>query len=162
MRIKVGKVRKLPELQPNMQKVTVESTMSGWLTMKDEELTLHALTAAVCKRRSETGQAQSLSDNLVAHFKRAHERPATNPNHYPESGTEEEKERWQAHEAREWIRKLMPLYAEEVNWQKPIDAFRNATLEKDESSQNFLTRLKGLWGDRVGDSRVGGRRSSAT
>ena len=51
-KIKLGKVRKLPELQPNMLKVTVESTMSGWLTMNDEELTLHALTAAVKARRS--------------------------------------------------------------------------------------------------------------
>ena len=63
----------------------------------------------------------------------------------PSDGKRFGRESWQARESRDWIRKMMPLYAEEVNWQKPIDALRKATIDKDESHQNFLTRLKGLW-----------------
>ena len=83
----------------------------------------HSLTKAVEKLPKKTREAESLSDKLPLFYKIARERPVTDPHHYPKSGTDDEKEAWEARHARLWIEKVKPIYVEDVDWPLTIEAF---------------------------------------
>ena len=129
-----------------MNNRTVESQLDGWMQYPDADLSQHSLTKAVSKTTKKSHEAESLSDKLALFFKIARERPDTDPRHFPRSGTDDEKEEWEAREAREWIAKVKPIYIEDdVDWSLTVEAFQNAKKDSTESNRNFMTRLKGLW-----------------
>ena len=128
-----------------MSNRTIESTLDGWKTFADSDLSQHALTRAVSKLAKKTRETESLSDKLPLSYKIARERPLTDPLCYPSGGTEVEKEAWEAREARLWIEKVKPIYVEDVDWSLTIDTFNKGKKDSAESNLNFLTRLKGLW-----------------
>ena len=90
-------------------------------------------------------EAESLSDKLSLFFKIARERPHHDPRCFPKSGSDEEKEKWEAREAREWIEKVKPIYMEDVDWSLSAEAFEKGKKDSAESNLNFTHRLKGLW-----------------
>ena len=90
-------------------------------------------------------EAESLSGKLSLFFKIARERPHHDPRHFPKSGTDEEKEAWEAREAREWIEKVKPIYAEDVDWSLSVEAFEKGKKDSTENNLNFTHRFKGLW-----------------
>ena len=100
----------------------------------------------MAKLTKKSRETQSLSDKLALFFnKTARERPDTHPLHYPKLVTEDEKEEWEAREARLWIEKVKPIYVEDVDWSITVRAFREAKKDSGESNLNFVTRLKGIW-----------------
>ena len=128
-----------------MSSRTVESTSDGWKTFTDSDLSQHSLTKAVEKLPKKAREEESLSDTLPLFYKIARERPVTDPHHYPKSGTDDEKEAWEAREARLWIEKVKPIYVEDVDWSLTIAAFEKGKKDSAESNLNFSTRLKGMW-----------------
>ena len=143
--LRLHRPRLLTELSGHMSNRTIESTLDGWKTFADSDLSQHALTRAVSKLAKKTRETESLSDKLTLSYKIARERPLTDPLCYPSGGTEIEKEAWEAREARLWIEKVKPIYVEDVDWSLTIDTFNKGKKDSTESNLNFLTRLKGLW-----------------
>ena len=128
-----------------MNSRTIESTLDGWKTFAGSDLSQHSLTKAVSKLPKKTRETEPLSDKLSLFYKIARERPHTNPHCCPSMGTDDEKEAWEAREARLWIEKVKPIYVEDVDWSLTIAAFEKGKKDSTESNLNFLTRLKGLW-----------------
>ena len=149
--LKLHRPRQLPGLTSAMNSRTIESTLDGWKTFADSDLSQHSLTKAVEKLPKKTREAESLSDKLPLFYKIARERPHTDPHRYPSMGTDDEKEAWEAREARLWIEKVKPIYVEDVDWSLTIAAFEKGKKDSAESNLNFTTRLKGLWGHHAGD-----------
>ena len=143
--LKLHRPRQLPELTSTMNSRTIESTLDGWKTFADSDLSQHSLTKAVSKLPKKTRETESLSDKLSLFYKIARERPHTDPLRYPSRGTEDEKEAWEAREARLWIEKVKPIYVEDVDWSLTIATFDKGKKDSTESNLNFLTRLKGMW-----------------
>ena len=144
--MKFSRPRQLAGLTNSMDSRTVESTLDGWMTYPDADLSQHSLTKAVEKLAKKSRETESLSDKLPLFFKIARERPGHDPQHFPKSGTDEEKEVWEAREAREWIKKVKPIYVEDIDWSLTVQAFENANKDAGESNLNFITRFKGLRG----------------
>ena len=128
-----------------MNSRTIEATLDAWTTYSDQDLSQHSLTKAVEKLPKKSRETESLSDKLSLFYKIARERPDTDPHHFPKSGTDDEKEAWEAREARLWIEKVKPIYVEDVDWSLTIEAFEKGKKDSAESNLNFTTRLKGLW-----------------
>ena len=62
---------------------------------------------------------------------------------YPKKiGTEEEKEAWEAKEARLWIVKVKPIYVQDADWSITVNAFRDAKKGTWESNSNFISRKR--------------------
>ena len=143
--LRLHRPRMLTELSNNMSNKTIESTLDGYKTFADSDLSQHTLSKAVSKLAKKTRETESLSDKLTLAYKIARDRPLTDPLCYPSGGTEIEKEAWEAREARLWIEKVKPIYVEDVDWSLTIDTFNKGKKDSTESNLNFLTRLKGLW-----------------
>ena len=144
--VKIARPRQLQGLNNTMNHRTIEATLDGWSSYPDGDLSQHSLTKAVEKLAKKARETESLSDMLPLFFKIALERPGHDPHHFPKSGTDEEKEAWEAREAREWIKKVKPIYVEDIDWSLTVQAFENGEKDSAESNLNFTTRLKGLWG----------------
>ena len=144
--VKFSRPRQIPELTNSMNNRTVESTLDGWMQYPDADLLQHSPTKAVSKLGKKSREIESPSDKLPLFFKIARERPDHDPRHFPKSGSDEEKEAWEAREAREWIKKVKTIYIEEIDWSLAVEAFENGKKDSAESNLNFTTRLKGLWG----------------
>ena len=80
---------------------------------------------------------ESLSDKLPLFYKIACERPDSDPGSFPNSGADDEKEAWEAHEARLWIGKVEPLYTEDVDWSLTVEAIEKGKKDATESDLNF-------------------------
>ena len=98
----------------------------------------------MAKLTNKSREVESLSDKLALFFKIARERPGTHPLHYPELGTGDEKEEWEAREARLCIEKVKPIYVEDADWSITVRAFKEAKKDPGESNLNFMPRLKGI------------------
>ena len=144
--LKFHRPRQLPGLTSAMNSRTIESTLDGWKTFADSDLSQHSLTKAVEKLPKKTRETESLSDKLPLFYKIARERPHTDPHRHPSMGTGDEKEAWEAREARLWIGKVKPIYVEDADWSLTIAAFEKGKKDSAESNLNFTTRLEGLWG----------------
>ena len=143
--MKFSRPRQVPELANSMNNRTVESTLDGWVQYPDGDLSRHSLSKAVAKITKKSRKTESLSDKLALFFKIARERPDTHPLHYPKSGTQDEKEEWEAREAKLRIEKVKPIYIEDIDWSITVRAFAEARTDSTESNLNFMTRLKGIW-----------------
>ena len=66
---------------------------------------------------------ESLLGKLPLFYKIACERPDSDPDSFPNSWTDDEKEAWEAHEARLWIDKVGPLYTEDADWSLTVEVF---------------------------------------
>ena len=89
--MKLSRACQLPELTNQMDNATAEGLLDSWLQYPDGDLSQHSLAKAVAKLTKKSREAESLSGKLALFFKIAHEKPDTDPLHYPKSGTEEEK-----------------------------------------------------------------------
>ena len=142
--MKIARPRQIAELANSMNNRSVEATLDSLPTYPDADLSQHSLTKAVAKLSKKSCEAESLSDKLPLFFKIARERPHHDPRHFPKSGTDEEKEAWEAREAREWIEKVKPIYAEDVDWSLSVEAFEKGKKDSTENNLNFTHRFKGL------------------
>ena len=115
---KLARARQLPELTSTMNNSTVESQLDSWIQYSDGDLSQQSIARAVAKMSKTPRETESLAGKLALHFKMARERPDTDPSHFPKAGTEDEKEKWGACEARLWIEKVKPIYVEDtVLWE---------------------------------------------
>ena len=96
--MKIARPRQLAGLTNSMNNRTVEATLDSWSSYPDADLSQHSLTRAVEKLAKKSREAESLSDELPLFYKIARERPDHHPHSYPKSGTDEEKEAWEARE----------------------------------------------------------------
>jgi hypothetical protein len=138
--VKIARPRQLAGLTNSMNNRTVEATLDSWSSYPDADLSQHSLTRAVEKLAKKSREAESLSDKLSLFYKIARERPDHSPHSYPKSGTDEEKEAWEAREAREWIEKVKPIYAEDVDWSLSAEAFEKGKKDSTENNLNFTHR----------------------
>ena len=143
--LKIARPRQLAALNSSMNSRTIEATLVSWKTYPNQDLSQYTLGKAVEKLPKKTRETESLSDKLSLFYKIARERPDSDPLAFPSKGTDDEKEEWDAREARLWIEKVKPIYVEDVDWSLTVEAFEKAKKDTTESNLNFTTRLKAMW-----------------